>query len=155
MGKFFNRGNHMRKFLLPVAGLVLLATSNVAFAASSNSSFNVKVAVVAACTVSAADMDFGSFTGNITATTKTTNATVSCNKNTSYALSLSSTAATGTATATMLNGAASIPASLTVSTTSQTATGGSDTTTISGSIAAVTNPAIGSYTVAQSIYVFY
>ena len=151
----------MRKFLMPVAGLALLAASNGAFAASANSSFNVKVQVNAACTVSAGDIDFGTITGSIAANTSTTSkATVSCNNGTSYGLSFvtgaNPAAAVGAATATMANGANTIPVSLSMSAASQTATGGNDTTTITGKIvAAVSNPVVGSYTVAQSIFVLY
>ena len=154
----------MRKFLLPVAGLALLAAANSAVAASNTANFNVKVQVNAACAVSAADLNFGTFTGSIPAgTTGTTSALVTCNKGVSYALSLAAglgvggTTATGAATATMLNGAATpIVAALTVSTGSQTATGGSDLTPINGTITlGATSPATGTYTVAQAIYVLY
>ncbi len=152
----------MRKYLLPLSGIVMLATANGAFAASATSNFNVKVTVNTACTVSATDLNFGSFTGSIPAgTTGSSTATVACNKGTSYALSFATgagpAAATGTATANMANGAnPTIPANLTVSTTAQTATGGNDNTTINGTIvAAVTNPAVGTYTIAQAIYVLY
>ena len=146
----------MRKYLLPVAGLALMAASNGAFAASANSSFNVLLKVAAACTVTAADLNFGTFTGSIpAATTGSSNATVTCNKNTPYSLSFAATS-TGTATATMANGTSTIPANLTISTTSQTATGGADTTTINGTIvSAVASPVVGTYTVAQAIYVLY
>ncbi len=152
----------MRKYLLPLSGIAILAAANGAFAASATSNFNVKVTVNTACTVSATDLNFGSFTGSIPAgTTGSSTATVSCNKGTSYALSFATgagpAAATGTATANMANGAnPTIPANLTVSTTAQSATGGNDTTTINGTIvAAVTNPAVGTYTIAQAIYVLY
>ena len=152
----------MRKFLMPVAGLALLAASNGAFAASANSSFNVKVTIATACTVGAGDIDFGTITGSIVANTSVTStATVSCNKNTSYGLSFVTGAgpanAVGSATANMANGAnPTIPVNLSMSAASQTATGGSDTTTITGKIvAAVSNPVVGSYTVAQSIFVLY
>ena len=136
--------------------------SNVAMAANVTQNFNVKVTVNTACTVSATDLNFGTFTGSIPAnTTGTSTATVSCNKGTSYALSFVTGAgpasAIGTATANMANGAnPTIPASLTVVATAQTATGGNDATTINGKIvAAVTNPAVGTYTVAQAICVLY
>ena len=152
----------MRKFLMPVASLALLAASNGAFAASAVSSFNVKVIIATACTVGAGDIDFGTITGSIAANTSVTStATVSCNKNTSYGLSfvtgVGPAVAVGTAVASMANGAnPTIPVNLSMSAASQTATGGSDTTTITGKIvAAVTNPVVGSYTVAQSIFVLY
>ena len=156
-----NGDNHMRKYLLPVAGLALLAASNGAFAASATNSFNVKVTIAAACTVSAADVDFGTITGSIAANTTTTaNATVSCNKNTPYALSFVTgagpAAAVGAAIANMAGPGPAIPVNLTMSAASQTATGGSDLTTITGKIvAAVPNPVVGAYTVAQSIFVLY
>ncbi len=153
------------KILNCTAILLAFATlpfSSSAMAASATQNFNVKVSVNTACTVSATDLNFGTFTGSIPAnTTGTSSATVSCNKGTSYALSFATgagpAAATGSATANMATGAnPTIPASLTVLTTAQTATGGSDTTTINGKIvAAVTNPAVGTYTVAQAIYVLY
>ncbi len=153
------------KLLLCSTVLLAFATAAMtssAMAASATSNFNVKVTVNTACTVSATDLNFGAFTGSIPAnTTGTSTATVSCNKGTSYALSFATgagpAAATGAATANMANGAnPTIPASLTVSTTAQTATGGNDTTTINGKIvAAVTNPAVGTYTIAQAIYVLY
>jgi len=152
----------MRKILLPVAGLALMVAANGALAASNTSNFNVKVQVNAACTVTATDMNFGTFAGSIPASTATSTATVICNKGVPYALSLAAGTGVGgltptaTATASMANGAATpIPASLTVATASQTATGGSDATVINGSIAAVTTPATGTYTVAQAIYVLY
>ncbi|MDE2384026.1 MAG: spore coat protein U domain-containing protein [Alphaproteobacteria bacterium] len=152
----------MNKYLLPVAGIAFLAAANGAFAASATSNFNVKVTVNTACTVSATDLNFGSITGSIAAgTTGSSTATVSCNKGTSYALSFVTGAgpanAIGTATANMANGANPvIPASLTISNAAQTATGGNDNTTINGTIvSAVTNPAVGTYTVAQAIYVLY
>ncbi len=152
----------MRKYLIPLTGVAILAAANGAFAASATSNFNVKVTVNTACTVSATDLNFGSFTGSIPAgTTGSSSATVSCNKGTSYALSFvtgaAPAAAVGAAVVSMANGAnPTIPASLTVSATTQTATGGSDNTTINGTIvAAVPNPAIGTYTIAQAIYVLY
>ena len=153
----------MRKFLLPVAGLALLAAANSAVAASNTANFNVKVQVNAACSVSAADLNFGTFTGSIPAgTTGNTAALVTCNKGVSYALSLAAGTAplflpTATATANMANGAnPPIAAALTVSTASQTATGGSDSTAINGIITAgATSPATGTYTIAQAIYVLY
>ncbi len=152
----------MRKYLLPLSTLAILAAASGALAASATSNFNVKVTVNTACTVSATDLNFGTFTGSIPAgTTGSSSATVSCNKGTSYALSFLTGAgpavAVGTAVANMANGAnPTIPASLTVSTTAQTATGGNDNTAINGTIvAAVPNPAVGTYTVAQAIYVLY
>ena len=152
----------MRKYLIPLAGLAMVVAANGAFAASSTSNFNVKVTINTACTVSATDLNFGTFTGSIpAATTGTSTATVSCNKGTSYALSFLTGAgpanATGTATANMANGANTpIPASLTVSTPAKIATGGNDTTTINGTIVAgVTNPAVGTYTISQAIFVLY
>ena len=151
----------MRKYLLPVAGLAFLAASNGAFAANATNSFNVKVTIAAACIVSAADVNFGTITGSIAAGTSTTsNATVTCNKNTPYALSFVTGAgpgsAVGAATATMANGANTIPVNLTMSAASQTASGGSDTTTITGTIVtAVPSPVVGVYTVPQSIFVLY
>ena len=152
----------MRKYLLPLSTLAMLAAASGALAASATSNFNVKVTVNTACTVSATDLNFGTFTGSIPAgTTGSSSATVSCNKGTSYALSFLTGAgpavAVGTAVANMANGAnPTIPASLTVSATGQTASGGNDNTTINGTIvAAVPNPAVGTYTVAQAIYVLY
>ena len=152
----------MRKYLMPVAGLALLAAANGAFAANSTNSFNVKVTIASACTVSAADVNFGTITGSIAAGTNTTaNATVTCNKNTPYALSFVTgagpAAAVGAATANMANGAnPTIPVNLTMSAASQTASGGSDTTVITGTIvAAVPSPAVGVYTIPQSIFVLY
>ena len=154
----------MRNFLLPVVGLALLAAPNSAVAASNSSTanFNVKVQVNAACTVSAADLYFGSFTGSIPAnTTGSTAALVTCNTGTSYALSFTAIAPvyalSGSVIANMVNGANPvIPATLTVSTASKTATGSSDSTAINGTIlAAVTSPATGTYTIAQAIYVVY
>jgi spore coat protein U-like protein len=152
----------MRNYLLPAVGIAMLASANGAFAASATSNFNVKVTVNTACTVAATDLNFGSFSGSIPAgTTGTSTASVSCNKGTSYALSFVTGAgpgaAVGTATANMVNGAnPAIPASLSVATTAQTATGAVDNTTINGTIVAgVTNPAVGTYTVAQAIYVLY
>ena len=152
----------MRKILIPVAGLAMLASANSAFAANATNNFNVKVTVNVACTVSAVDLNFGAFTGSIPAlTTGTTNATVSCNKGTAYALSfqtgLNPAAAIGVATANMANGVNPvIPASLTVSNASQVATGGNDVTAINGTITAgAVNPAVGIYTVPQAIFVLY
>lgn len=152
----------MRKYLLPLSGLAMLAAANGAFAASQTSNFNVKVTVNTACTVAATDLNFGTFTGSIPAgTTGSSTATVSCNKNTAYALSFVTgagpLAAVGTTVVSMANGVnPPIPASLTVSATAQTATGGNDTTTINGTIsAAVPNPAVGTYSIAQAIYVLY
>ena len=131
-------------------------------AASATQNFNVKVTVNTACTVSATELNFGTFTSFIPANTKATStATVSCNEGTSYALSFVTgagpAAADGTATASMANGAnPTIPASLKVVETAQTASGGDDVTTIKGKIvAAVTSPAVGTYTVSQAIYVLY
>ncbi|MFT3673263.1 spore coat protein U domain-containing protein [Aestuariivirga sp.] len=150
----------MRKYLVAAAGIAMIASANGAFAASATSNFNVRVTVSAACTVSAGDMVFGPYSGSIPAgATATTTANVSCNNGTSYALSFNASTSQGTATATMVNpapGATSIPANLTVATTSKTATGGVDGTPINGVITAgVNNPVVGTYTVAQAIYVLY
>lgn len=145
-----------------LSALVAAPFSSAAMAANATQNFNVKVTVNTACTVSATDLNFGTFTGSIPAnTTGTSTATVSCNKGTSYALSfvtgVGPATAVGTATANMVNGVNPfIPALLTVSATAQTATGGNDATTINGKIvASVPNPAVGTYTVAQAIYVLY
>ena len=157
MGKIFNRGNNMRKYLLPVAGLALLAASNGAFAASATSNFNVSVTVTAGCTISATPLNFGSFAGSIPAgTTNTSTVTVGCTSGVPYALSFAAGSVLANATATMANGAANIPASLTVSTTGATGTGANTTATINGTIvAAQLFPAAGTYSVAQAIYVNY
>jgi spore coat protein U-like protein len=145
----------MRKYLLPVAGLAFLAASNGAFAAQGTANFNVHVQVAAACTVSAADMNFGNFAGSIPVTNVTTNATVTCNVGVPYSLSLTA-AGLGSATAVMSNGAgATISAALTVPTGSNLATGGGDITVISGTIGPVASPAVGNYTIPQAIYVNY
>jgi spore coat protein U-like protein len=153
------------KVLLRAATLFALVAAplpNTALAATATNTINVKVTVGTACTVSATDLNFGSFAVSIPAnTTATSTATVSCTKGTSYALSFvfknSLSAAKNTATVNMVNGAnPTIPADLTVSTTIRTATGGNDVTTINGRIvAAVTNPALGTYTAPQAIYVLY
>ena len=149
----------MRKYLLPVAGLAFLAASNVAFAAgnTASSNFTVSVTVNAYCTVAATAMNFGTFTGSIPANTPATStAAVTCSNNVPYALSLSSTAGTASATATMSNGAATIPAALTVSTAGQTGNGAVQNTPINGLIVAgVASPNVGAYSVSQSIYVLY
>ena len=145
----------MRKYLLPVAGLAFLAAANGAFAAQGTANFNVKVQVTAACTVSAADLNFGTFAGSIPLTTVTTDAVVTCNVGTPYSLSLTSTAGVGTATAAMTNGTSTINAALTVPTTSKTATGGGDITAISGTVGPVASPQVGNYTIPQAIYVNY
>jgi spore coat protein U-like protein len=151
----------MNFYKLSAALVAVAAMTHGAFAASATNSFNVKVTIAAACTVSAADVNFGTVTGSIAANTTTTaNATVTCNKSTPYALSFVTGAGpangVGAATATMANGANTIPVSLSMSAASQTATGGNDTTAITGKIvAAVNNPVVGTYTVVQSIYVLY
>jgi len=152
---------HILGIVTGTAAIAALMSGN-AYAASATNNFNVKVTINTACTVSAADLNFGSFTGSIPANTLgSTTATVSCNKGTAYALSFvtgaNPAAAVGVATANMVNGAnPTIPASLTVSAASQIATGGSDVTTINGKIvAAVSNPAVGTYTIPQAIYVLY
>ena len=149
----------MRKYLLPVAGLALLAAYNGAFAAgnTASSNFTVSVTVNAYCAVTATAMNFGTFTGSIPANTLATSiAAVNCAAGTPYALSLAPAAGTATATATMNNGASNIPANLSVSTAGQTGNGSIQNTTINGVIsAAVANPTVGTYTVNQSIYVLY
>lgn len=131
-------------------------------AASASTSFNTSVVVNRACTVAATDMDFGTFTGSIPANrTATSTATVSCNRGTAYALSFTVGAgpanATGTVTVNMANGTnPTIPANLTMSRATRTAGAGSASFTINGRIVnAVTQPAIGTYTVTRAIYVLY
>lgn len=156
----------MRKYLLPAAGIAFLAAANGAFAANATSNFNVKVTVTVACTVTASDLNFGTFAGSIPANQGGASAAVvSCNKGTPYAVSFATGAApanaTVTATANMLNGAnPAIPANLSFGATPNggVATGGNDSTPINGLVnggAAVTNPAVGTYTVPQAIYVLY
>ena len=149
----------MRKYLLPVAGLALLAASNGAFAAGNTASgtFTVSVTVNAFCSVAATAMNFGTFTGSIPANTlANSTAAVTCATGVPYALSLASTAGTGALTASMVNGASTIPADLTVSTAGQTGNGAVQNTTINGKIAAaVASPTVGTYTVSQSIAVLY
>ncbi len=148
----------MRKYLLPVAGLALLAASNGAFAANTaTSNFTVSVTVNAYCSVTATAMNFGTFTGSIPANTlATSTASVTCANGVPYALSLAPAAGTGALTATMANGASNIPADLTVSTAGQTGNGVVQATTINGKItAAVVSPTVGTYTVSQAIYVLY
>jgi len=155
--KFLTEVINMRKYLLPVAGLALVAAANGAFAASSTSNFNVSVTVTSACTVGATDMTFGPFAGSIPANSlATSTVTVGCTSGTSYALSFASGSVLGGATALMSNGTTTIPADLTVSTTPVTGTGGNQTVTINGKIAAaVSFPTPGTYTVPQAIYVNY
>ena len=63
-----------------------------------------------------------------------------------------SSGAIGTATVTMANGANTIPVLLKMRSASKIATGGNDLTRITGRIvAAVINPAVGTYTVVQAI----
>jgi spore coat protein U-like protein len=133
-----------------------------AHAASATNTFTTRVTVTRACTVSATDLNFGTFTGSIPANrVATSTATVSCNRGTTFALSFTVGAgpanATGAAIANMANGTnPTIPANLTLSTTARTATGGNDTATITGRIVnAVTSPAVGTYTVTRAIYVLY
>lgn len=153
--------NDVRLYALPSASFALLVTIQAASAASNSASLNVKATVFAACIVSATDVNFGTVTGSIAANTKTTaKATVICNKNTTYALSFVSGAgpinAVGTATVTMANGANTIPVKLTMKSASKIATGGNNRTTITGKIvAAIINPAFGTYAVVQAIYVLY
>ena len=156
-----NGDNEVRFYTLPSALFALLVTIQAASAASNSASTNVKATIAAGCIVSAADVDFGTITGSIAANTrKRANATVSCSKNTSYALSFFAGAgpasAIGTANVTMANGANTIPVLLKMRSASQIATGGNDLTRITGRIvAAVINPAVGTYTVVQAIYVLY
>ena len=148
----------MRKYLLPVAGLALLAASNGAFAANTASSnFTVSVTVNAYCTVAATAMNFGTFTGSIPANTlATSTASVNCAAGTPYALSLAAAAGTGALTVSMVNGGSTIPADLTVSTLAQTGTGAVQSFPINGKIsAAVASPTVGTYAVTQTIYVLY
>jgi len=148
----------MRKYLLPVAGLALVAAANGAFATSSTSNFNVSVTVTSACTVGATDMTFGPFAGSIPANSlANSTATVVCNAGTAYALSFAAGSVQGSATANMSNGTTTIPANLTLAnSSSQTANGSNQTTTINGTIAAaVINPTAGTYTIPQAIYVNY
>ena len=149
----------MRKYLLPVAGLALLAASSGAFAAGNTASqaFTVSVTVNTFCAVTATAMNFGTFTGAIPANTAATStASVTCANGAAYALSLAPAAGTASATATMSNGAATIPASLTVSTAGQTGNGAVQNTPINGLIVAgVASPNVGAYSVSQSIYVLY
>ena len=156
--RFLTEVINMRKYLLPVAGLALVAAANGAFAASSTSNFNVSVTVTSACTVGATDMTFGPFAGSIPANSlANSTATVVCNAGTAYALSFAAGSVLAGTTALMSNGSTTIPADLTLAnSSSQTATGGSDTTTINGKIAAaVINPTAGTYTIPQAIYVNY
>ena len=154
------------KLALAIGMVIAAMPAQQAVAASATSNFNVKVTITVACTVTAADLSFGSFAGSIPANTvASTAAVVSCNKGTPYAVSFATGAApanaTVTATANMLNGGnPAIPANLSFGATPNggVATGGNDSTPISGKInggAVVTNPAAGTYTVPQAIYVLY
>jgi len=160
-----NRKPEKMKNLLRMAlgfALVMLPAPHAALAASSTVNFNVKLAVAPACTVSATDLNFGTFTGSIPANTAATAvATVTCNIGTTYAMSFTAganpAAAVGTIVANMANGAnPTIPANLRVSIASRIGTGASVAINIRGRIvAAVTRPPVGTYSVRQAIYVLY
>jgi len=150
----------MRKYLLAAA--MVAAGANSAFAASSSGTFNVQVKIASACTISATAMDFGTVTGSVLGT-ETANSTVSvtCNKGTAYNVSFSALSVLGTPLTTaainLNNGVGNvIPANLTISAGSTgVATGATDSATVGGKLVATANPAAGTYSNTQTIYVVY
>lgn len=151
-----------RSARIMAAGLVAIGMlAQGAHAASSTGSFRVRLIARAKCTVSVTAMNFGTITRVTGSETATSTATVSCNRNTFYALSLGLPAvrtianAIGSAALTLRNGTNTIAATLTVRNARQQATGGNDITQIGGRLTAQAAPAPGVYQATQAFYVIY
>ena len=152
------------KIFMPVALVVAAASlammAQNSFAASANTSFNVKVQIAASCTVSATAMDFGTISTVVGTETATSTVNVTCNKGTAYGLSFTNVAtiaaATTTAAINLNNGANVIPATVKVT------SGGAGIGTglalpglLTGTLTATPNPATGTYSNTQTLYVIY
>lgn len=75
-----------RIFIIAITTLTL----NSAFAASATASFNVSVQVLAACSISASNMNFGGITtGTTNITDATSSLTINCPNGTPYTIALS------------------------------------------------------------------
>jgi len=150
----------MRKYLLAAA--MVTAGANSAFALSSSNTFNVQVNIATSCIVGATAMNFATVTGTVVGT-ETANSTVSvsCNKGTAYALSFTNAATLATATTSAsisLNGpgGGTIVAALAINAGATfTATGGTDTGNVKGTLAPTAFPTPGTYSNTQTLYVIY
>jgi spore coat protein U-like protein len=79
-------GSLTRIFVIAIATLAFKS----AFAASATASFNVSVQVLAACSISASNMNFGGITTGTTNTTDATSSlTINCPNGTPYTIALS------------------------------------------------------------------
>jgi spore coat protein U-like protein len=87
--EFHARGSNMlRTKIAPIAAASLLAIAGSAQAATKTASFTVSASVAANCFVSAANMNFGAYSG-VAALTAASDVTVRCTNGWNYALELS------------------------------------------------------------------
>jgi spore coat protein U-like protein len=85
----YSRGSNMLRIkIAPIAAASLLAFAGSAQAATKTASFTVSASVAANCFVSAANMNFGAYSG-VAALTAASDVTVRCTNGWNYALELS------------------------------------------------------------------
>jgi spore coat protein U-like protein len=143
----------MRKYLLPVAVAAVLVGATNANAATATANFTAHVKLNATCTVSATTLEFGTLPGLIVGgETATSNVSVTCSKNTAYALSLSAgTTMVGVTTpADTVTYSAAFAAA-----TTGTGNGSAQAFTINGTLAAQATPSAQDYSATRTVTVTY
>ncbi len=143
----------MQKYLLPVVALAAIFGTSQANAATATANFNAHVKLVAACTMSATALDFGTLPGLILGTETTTSTlTVKCTKGAAYTLALSagSGAMSGVTTP-----ADKVTYTATLASTSGTGNGAAQSITINGSLAAQATPSAQDYSETRTVTVTY
>jgi spore coat protein U-like protein len=144
----------MRKYLLPVAVAAVLVGASGAIAATANSNFNAHVKLNATCIVSATTLEFGTLPGLIVGgETATSNVSVTCSKNTAYALSLSAGSGSMVGVTTPAD-TVSYSAAFAAATTG-TGNGSAQAFTINGTLAAQATPSAQDYNETRTVTVTY
>lgn len=144
----------MSSAIIAAAGVMALGLSTVANAATATSSFAVTANVQANCTIAAAPLAFGTYTGALNS--KTSNVTVQCTNTTPYNVGLNAGLATGATVSTrqMQSGASLLNYTL-FSDSAQTKnwgnTVGTDTVTGTGSGAVQTLTVYGQIPASQFV----
>ena len=151
-----NKGNVMRKYLLPLVAVAGLASASAAFSATSSGTFNVQVTIVKACAVSATAVNFGNLSTILGTEASTSTVSVTCNAGTPYSLSFVSGSASLSTTGNLVNGVNTIPVAYSFANAIAAAGIGTATNTMDVKLPTATPyPATGLYQQTQTVYVNY
>jgi spore coat protein U-like protein len=150
--KQINKGCVMRKYLLPLSFLSLIAASGSALALQASDGFQARITIQTSCIVTADDLDFGNVGVINGGETASANVDVNCSAGTPYTLSFDSLLSVTSYNDAMVNGASSVAYSAAISAGGGT---GPASYTIDGVLPSQVTPAAGIYTDNQTVYVNY